>query len=308
MHTRLQRSLVRSPPPVPARGRARGRRPDAAAVDAGYRAHQRTAGPLALADLLTHGITPVVRVTGALGCSADLAPPPRPLRPGAAGEGSVRDAAGVLMPAAEALAAAGLAPVEHHLAKEGLALINGTDGMLGMLVMAVTDLRMLLRTADVAAAMSVEGQARDGPGVAPPPRAGAAAGWVRPVGRQPDRPPATPGWSPRTGGPTATASRTLLAALLAPGARGPPATPSSMPPSSRDAGGERHRPGRPRRAGTGRSAAFHGAPVAYVLDFLAIVSADVARSPSATPTGSSTGPVHGLPPFWPTTPASTAGA
>ena len=61
------------------------------------------------------------------------------------------------MPAAEALAAAGLAPVELG-AKEGLALINGTDGMLGMLVMAIDDLRMLLRTADVAAAMSVEGQ------------------------------------------------------------------------------------------------------------------------------------------------------
>ena len=42
--------------------------------------------------------------------------------------------------------------------KEGLALINGTDGMLGMLVLAITDLRMLLRTADIAAAMSVEGQ------------------------------------------------------------------------------------------------------------------------------------------------------
>jgi histidine ammonia-lyase len=42
-------------------------------------------------------------------------------------------------------------------AKEGLALINGTDGMLGMLVLACADLSMLLRTADVSAAMSVEG-------------------------------------------------------------------------------------------------------------------------------------------------------
>ena len=40
--------------------------------------------------------------------------------------------------------------------KEGLALINGTDGMLGMLALAIDDLRMLLTTADVAAAMSVE--------------------------------------------------------------------------------------------------------------------------------------------------------
>jgi histidine ammonia-lyase len=43
-------------------------------------------------------------------------------------------------------------------AKEGLALINGTDGMLGMLVLAIADLRRLLRTADVAASMSVEAQ------------------------------------------------------------------------------------------------------------------------------------------------------
>jgi len=41
-------------------------------------------------------------------------------------------------------------------AKEGLALINGTDGMLGMLVMACSDLSRLVRVADVAAAMSVE--------------------------------------------------------------------------------------------------------------------------------------------------------
>ncbi len=41
-------------------------------------------------------------------------------------------------------------------AKEGLALINGTDGMLGMLVLALADLDMLARTADIAVAMSVE--------------------------------------------------------------------------------------------------------------------------------------------------------
>ena len=42
--------------------------------------------------------------------------------------------------------------------KEGLALINGTDGMLGMLLLALHDLSMLLETADVAAAMSIESQ------------------------------------------------------------------------------------------------------------------------------------------------------
>src|SRR5204862_1237411 len=53
------------------------------------------------------------------------------------------------------LAEAGIGPVELA-EKEGLALINGTDGMLGMLVLALHDLRGLLRVADVAAAMTVE--------------------------------------------------------------------------------------------------------------------------------------------------------
>ena len=109
-----------------------------------------------LADLLSHGITPVVREYGSLGCSGDLAPLSH-CALALMGEGEVRDASGTLMPAAEALAAAGLEPVQLA-AKEGLALINGTDGMLGMLVLAIEDLRMLLKTADISAAMSVEGQ------------------------------------------------------------------------------------------------------------------------------------------------------
>jgi histidine ammonia-lyase len=109
-----------------------------------------------VAALLSHGITPVVHEFGSLGCSGDLAPLAH-CALALMGEGSVRDASGALVPAAEALSAAGLTPVELA-AKEGLALINGTDGMLGMLVLAIADLRRLLRTADVAAAMSVEGQ------------------------------------------------------------------------------------------------------------------------------------------------------
>jgi histidine ammonia-lyase len=109
-----------------------------------------------MADVLSAGISPVVREYGSLGCSGDLAPLAH-CALALMGEGEVRDAHGTLMPAAEALAAVGLTPVELK-AKEGLALINGTDGMLGMLVLAITDLRMLLRTADIAAAMSVEAQ------------------------------------------------------------------------------------------------------------------------------------------------------
>jgi histidine ammonia-lyase len=104
--------------------------------------------------LLAAGLTPLVPEHGSLGASGDLAP----LAHCAlvlTGEGSVLDASGALLPASDALAQAGIEPLELT-AKAGLALINGTDGMLGMLVLAVSDLKSLLRVADVAAAMSVE--------------------------------------------------------------------------------------------------------------------------------------------------------
>ncbi len=97
----------------------------------------------AILALLNAGITPRVPEYGSLGASGDLAP----LAHCALvllGEGEVTegDASGV-----EPLT---LGP------KEGLALINGTDGMLGMLVLAIHDLRRLLRVADITAALSVE--------------------------------------------------------------------------------------------------------------------------------------------------------
>ena len=104
--------------------------------------------------LLGAGVTPVVPEHGSLGASGDLAP----LAHCAlvlTGEGSVMDGVGEVRPAAEALASAGIEPLELT-AKEGLALINGTDGMLGMLVLACFDLAALSRVADIAAAMSVE--------------------------------------------------------------------------------------------------------------------------------------------------------
>ncbi|UYO97988.1 histidine ammonia-lyase [Microbacterium sp. M28] len=107
------------------------------------------------AGLLNAGIVPVVREYGSLGCSGDLAPLAH-IALAAMGEGEVRTDAG-LVPASEALAAAGIAPLVLE-EKEGLALINGTDGMLGMLALALHDLDVLLTTADVAAAMSVESQ------------------------------------------------------------------------------------------------------------------------------------------------------
>jgi histidine ammonia-lyase len=104
--------------------------------------------------VLNAGITPVVPEHGSLGASGDLAPLAH-CGLTLIGEGEVIDAAGRRRPAAEALAEAGIEPLTLR-AKEGLALINGTDGILGMLLLAIEDLRSLLRAADVTAAMSVE--------------------------------------------------------------------------------------------------------------------------------------------------------
>jgi histidine ammonia-lyase len=108
----------------------------------------------ALADLLNAGITPWVPEHGSLGASGDLAP----LAHCALvllGEGWVLGADGTRLPAADALAAAGLAPIAL-VAKEGMALINGTDGMLGMLLLAIADARHLFTLADVTAALAIE--------------------------------------------------------------------------------------------------------------------------------------------------------
>ena len=68
------------------------------------------------------------------------------------GEGDAEGADGVVRPAAELLAEHGIEPVELR-EKEGLALLNGTDGMLGMLVMACADLARLFTSADITAAL-----------------------------------------------------------------------------------------------------------------------------------------------------------
>jgi len=108
-----------------------------------------------MADLLNSGITPLVREYGSLGCSGDLAP----LAHCALvlmGEGEAVDRNGVVRPVPELLNSAGITPVQLA-EKEGLALINGTDGMLGSLILSIADLRNLVDSSDVIAAMSVEG-------------------------------------------------------------------------------------------------------------------------------------------------------
>src|SRR3954453_3181005 len=83
-------------------------------------------------DLLNRGLTPVVPEHGSLGASGDLAPLAH-CALALLGEGEVEGGD------------IGLAPLVLE-AKEGLALINGTDGMLGMLVLAAHDLARLLTT------------------------------------------------------------------------------------------------------------------------------------------------------------------
>lgn len=108
----------------------------------------------ALVDLLNHDVTPWVPEHGSLGASGDLAP----LAHCALvllGEGWVLDPSGERIDGGEALRRKGLRPISLA-AKEGLALINGTDGMLGMLLLALADARHLLTMADVTAALGIE--------------------------------------------------------------------------------------------------------------------------------------------------------
>jgi len=106
-----------------------------------------------LVDLLRHDILPVVPSQGSVGASGDLAPFAHLALP-VIGEGTVR-VAGVEMPADEALRRAGLISLVLE-PKEGLSLLNGTEGMLAMLVLGLDRARRLVRIADLAAALSIE--------------------------------------------------------------------------------------------------------------------------------------------------------
>jgi histidine ammonia-lyase len=107
----------------------------------------------ALMALLNANLTPAVPEHGSMGASGDLAPLAH-VGLCLTGEGWMLERGGPV-PTSEALEDAGLRPIELAT-KEGLALINGTDGMLAMLALALEDLKVLLKTADVTAAMSVE--------------------------------------------------------------------------------------------------------------------------------------------------------
>jgi histidine ammonia-lyase len=114
----------------------------------------RATTAVAYAGMLNASITPVVHEFGSLGCSGDLAPLAH-VGLALIGEGEVHDATGTRRSSLDALRAAGLEPVQLA-EKEGLALINGTDGMLGMLALAVHDIGELLMVADVTASVSIQ--------------------------------------------------------------------------------------------------------------------------------------------------------
>jgi histidine ammonia-lyase len=250
------------------------------------------------AALLTAGITPVVHEHGSLGCSGDLAPLAH-CALALMGEGPVHDGDGRARPAADALADAGIAPITLA-EKEGLALINGTDGMLGMLALAIHDLRGLLTTADIAAAMSIEGLlgtdavlAPDLHALRPHPGQAASAANMRAVlagspivasHRGPEDTRVQDAYSLRCapavcGGARDTLDHAALVAgrELAAAIDNPVVTPDARVESNGN---------------------FHGAPLAYVLDFLAVVAADVA-SISERRTDRFLDPArsHGLPAF-----------
>ena len=249
------------------------------------------------AALLNAGITPVVREFGSLGCSGDLAPLAH-CALALMGEGEVRDSTGALVSALTALAAAGIEPVVLS-AKEGLALINGTDGMLGMLLLACHDLTTLAKNADIAAAMSVEAIlgtdrvfAADLQELRPHPGQAASAANLRALlaespivaSHRIDCTLVQDAYSLRCAPQVAGAFRDTIAHALTVAGR-ELASAIDNPVVLAD--------GRVESNGN-----FHGAPLGYVLDFLAIAAADLASmSERRTDRLLDVARSHGLPAF-----------
>src|SRR3989449_9695714 len=107
-----------------------------------------------LVEMLHRDVIPVVPEKGSVGASGDLAPLAH-LALVLIGEGEAF-AGGQRLPGREALARAGLQPVVLE-AKEGLALVNGTQAMQAVGALALLQAERCARIADVAASMTVEG-------------------------------------------------------------------------------------------------------------------------------------------------------
>ncbi|WP_351234047.1 histidine ammonia-lyase [Streptomyces sp. NPDC002133] len=261
-----------------------------------------------MADVLNAGITPVVHEYGSLGCSGDLAPLSHCALT-LMGEGDAEGPDGTVRPAGELLAAHGIAPVELR-EKEGLALLNGTDGMLGMLIMAIADLKRLYTSADITAALSLEALLGTDKVLAPelhairphPGQAASAANMSAVLKgseltghfQEEEAPRVQDAYSVRCAPQVAGAGRDTLAHALLVAER---ELASAVDNPVVLFGGTTQAEG----AGGGRvesNGNFHGAPVAYVLDFLAIAAADLGSiAERRTDRLLDKNRSHGLPPF-----------
>ncbi|MGN9792276.1 histidine ammonia-lyase [Streptomyces sp. OZ13] len=261
-----------------------------------------------MADVLNAGITPVVHEYGSLGCSGDLAPLSH-CALALMGEGDAEGPDGSVRPAGELLAEHGIAPVELR-EKEGLALLNGTDGMLGMLVMALADLDRLYKSADITAALTLEALlgtekvlAPELHAIRPHPGQGAAAANMLAVlegsgltghFQEEEAPRVQDAYSVRCAPQVAGAGRDTMAHArlvadreLASAIDNPVVLPGGTSQDGVSGGGRVESNGN-----------FHGAPVAYVLDFLAIAAADLGSiAERRTDRLLDKNRSHGLPPF-----------
>ncbi|MEU0985459.1 histidine ammonia-lyase [Streptomyces sp. NPDC005953] len=257
---------------------------------------------LTMAELLNAGITPLVHEYGSLGCSGDLAPLSHCALT-LMGEGEAEGPDGQVRPAAELLAAHGITPVELR-EKEGLALLNGTDGMLGMLIMAIADLQRLYTSADITAAFSLEallGTAKvlapELHAIRPHPGQSVSAAQMAAVlqgsgltghFQQDEAPRVQDAYSVRCAPQVAGAGRDTVAYARLVAERELAAAVDNPVVLLDDEGG-----GRVESNGN-----FHGAPVAYVLDFLAIAAADLGSiAERRTDRLLDKNRNHGLPPF-----------
>ncbi|MEU3373276.1 histidine ammonia-lyase [Streptomyces sp. NPDC006660] len=251
-----------------------------------------------MADVLNAGITPVVHEYGSLGCSGDLAPLSHCALT-LMGEGDAEGPDGVVKPAGDLLAAAGIEPVELR-EKEGLALLNGTDGMLGMLCMAIADLKKLYTSADITAALTLEALlgtekvlAPELHAIRPHPGQGASAANMLAVlegsgltghFQEEEAPRVQDAYSVRCAPQVNGAGRDTIAYALTVAERELAAAvdnPVVLPDGRVESNGN-----------------FHGAPVAYVLDFLAIAAADLGSiTERRTDRLLDKNRSHGLPPF-----------
>jgi histidine ammonia-lyase len=106
-----------------------------------------------LCDLLNRGVTPVVPSQGSVGASGDLAPLSH-MALVLMGEGEA-EFTGAILPGGEALSRAGIEPIDLH-PKEGISLINGTQAMLAIGCLELEAAEVLANTSEVVCAMTLD--------------------------------------------------------------------------------------------------------------------------------------------------------